>query len=152
STAQKIPLNVTVSGVVDAEDVDYFAFEAKKGQRVTAEIEAMRLGTTLFDPYIAIVDSKRFELAVCDDSPLLGQDAVVSMIIPADGTYYVMVRESAYGGNGGCNYRLHVGTFPRPLGTFPAGGKLGEEVEVTFLGDAAGEFKQKFMLPATRDD
>src|SRR5262249_13718955 len=33
---QKIPLNVTVNGVVDNEDVDYFAFEAKKGQRVTA--------------------------------------------------------------------------------------------------------------------
>src|SRR5437016_1385469 len=31
---QKIPLNVTVTGVVDAEDVDYFSFEAKKGQRV----------------------------------------------------------------------------------------------------------------------
>jgi len=152
ATAQKISLNVTVNGIVDAEDVDYFAFEAKKGQRVTAEIEAMRLGTTLFDPYIAILDAKRFELAACDDSPLLGQDAVVSTIIPADGTYFVMVRESAYGGNGACNYRLHVGTFPRPLGVFPAGGKLGEEIEVTFLGDPSGEIKQKIKLPAIRDE
>src|SRR5437660_10688001 len=47
---QKIPLNVTVQGVIQTEDVDYFAFEAKKGQRLTAEIEAMRLGTTMFDP------------------------------------------------------------------------------------------------------
>ena len=31
----------------------------------------------------------------------------------------------------------------------PAGGKLGEEVEVTFLGDPAGPFKQKIKLPAT---
>jgi hypothetical protein len=151
AAAQKIPLNCTVTGVVDGEDVDYFAFEAKKGQRVTAEIEAMRLGGTLFDPYIAILDAKRFELAACDDSALLGQDAVVSTIIPADGTYYVVVRESAYGGNGACNYRLHVGTFPRPLGVLPAGGKLGEEVEVTFLGDAGGEFKQKIKLPANPD-
>src|SRR5258708_14724471 len=123
ATAQKIPLNVTINGIVDAEDVDYFAFEAKKGQRVTAEIEAMRLGTTLFDPYIAILDAKRFELAACDDSPLLGQDAVVSTIIPADGTYFVMVRESAYGGNGACHYRLHVGPFPPPLGGLPPGRK-----------------------------
>src|SRR5207253_1138811 len=82
---QKIPLNVTVNGVIDNEDVDYFAFEAKKGQRVTAEIEGMRLGYTLFDPYVAILDSKRFELAASDDSPLLGQDGAASVIIPADG-------------------------------------------------------------------
>jgi hypothetical protein len=34
----------------------------------------------------------------------------------------------------------------------PAGGRAGEEVEVTFLGDAAGPFKQKFKLPAAPDD
>jgi hypothetical protein len=145
---QKIPLNVTIHGVVDAEDVDYFAFEAKKGQRVSAEIEAMRLGETMFDPYIAILDSKRFELAASDDAPLLGQDGVVSVIIPADGAYVVQVRESAYGGNGACRYRLHVGTFPRPTAVVPAGGKLGEEVEVTFLGDPSGPIKQKVKLPA----
>jgi hypothetical protein len=144
---QKIPLNVTVAGTVDNEDVDYFAFEAKKGQRISAVIEAMRLGESLFDPYIAILDSKRFELAACDDAPLLGQDALVSVIIPADGTYIVQVRDSAYGG-GGARYRLHIGTFPQPTAVVPAGGKLGEEVEVRFLGDPAGEIKQKIKLPA----
>lgn len=146
---QKIPLNVTIHGVVDSEDVDYFAFQAKKGQRVTAEIEGMRLGTTLFDPYVAILDAKRFELAACDDAPLLGQDATVSVIIPADGTYVVQVRDSAYGGNGSCYYRLHVGTFPRPTAVIPAGGKPGEELEVRFQGDAAGEIRQRVKLPLT---
>jgi hypothetical protein len=146
---QKIPLNCTVQGVVDNEDVDYYLVECKKGQRLTAEVEGMRLGNTLFDPYVAILDMKRFELAASDDAPLLGQDAVASVVVPADGTYVIQVRESAYGGNGACGYRLHVGTFPRPLAAVPAGGKAGEEVEVTFLGDAAGPFKQKFKLPAT---
>jgi hypothetical protein len=71
-------------------------------------------------------------------------------VIPADGTYVIQVRESAYGGNGACAYRLHVGTFPRPTAIVPAGGKLGEEVEVRFLGDPAGEIRQKVKLPATR--
>ncbi|MBV9124388.1 MAG: PPC domain-containing protein, partial [Planctomycetes bacterium] len=145
---QKIPLNVTVNGVVTSEDVDYFSFEAKKGQRVSAEIEGMRLGNTQFDPYIAILDRKRFELAAMDDSPLLGQDAAVSVLIPEDGTYVVQVRESAYGGNGNCAYRLHVGTFPRPTAVFPPGGKIGEEVEVRFLGDPGGEIHQRVKLPA----
>jgi hypothetical protein len=145
---QKIPLNVTVSGVVDNEDVDYYQVECKKGQRLTAEIEGMRLGETMFDPYVAILDMKRFELAASDDAPLLGQDAVASVVVPADGSYVIQVRESSYGGNGACRYRLHVGTFPRPTAVFPAGGKLGDEVEVTFLGDPAVPITQKVKLPA----
>ncbi len=143
---QKIALNVTVHGVVQCEDVDYYQVECKKGQRLSAEIEGMRLGSGLFDPYVAILDMKRFELAANDDHALTWQDSVASIVAPADGSYVVMVRESAYTGSGG--YRLHVGTFPRPTATIPAGGKLGEEVEVKFLGDAAGEFTQKVKLPA----
>lgn len=144
---QKINLNVTVHGVADNEDVDHYAVEAKKGQRISVEVEGMRLGTTFFDPYIAILDSKRFELAASDDSALFKQDGCLSVIAPVDGTYTVVVRETSYQGNGGCQYRLHVGTFPRPLAVVPAGGKLGEEVELRFIGDAAGEIKQKVKLP-----
>jgi len=75
-----VPLNTTVTGVVENEDVDYYAVDCKKGQRLSVEIEAMRLGTTLFDPYIAILDAKRFELATSDDSPLLGQDGTCSIV------------------------------------------------------------------------
>jgi len=152
ATPQKVPLNVTVHGIIQSEDVDYFLVEAKKGQRLTAEIEGMRLANTLFDTYVAILDMKRFELATSDDAPLLGQDAMASIVVPADGTYVVQVRESAYGGNGACAYRLHIGTFPRPQAVVPAGGKRGEEVAVRFLGDPAGEFAQKVKLPATPID
>ncbi|HWG42333.1 MAG TPA: PPC domain-containing protein [Gemmataceae bacterium] len=152
ATPQKIAMNVTVHGIIQSEDVDYFLVEAKKGQRLTAEIEGMRLGNTLFDPYVAIMDSKRFELATSDDAPLLRQDAVASIVVPADGTYVIQVRESAYGGNGACAYRLHVGTFPRPQAVLPAGGKRGDEVAVRFLGDPAGEFTQKIKVPTTPTD
>ncbi len=148
---QPVAMNVTVSGIVQSEDVDYYVVDAKKGQRIAVEVEGMRLGTTLFDPYVAILDSKRFELASADDSPLVIQDAVASAVAPEDGQYIIEVRESAYGGNGGCNYRLHVGTFPRPTAVYPAGGKLGTEIEVKFIGDAAGDFAQKFALPAQPD-
>lgn len=145
---QAIALNSTVHGVVTNEDVDYYVVEAKKGQRIAAEIEAMRLGDTLFDPYLAILDSKRFELASADDTPLVKQDGAVSVIAPEDGQYFIEVRETAYGGNGNCRYCVHIGTFPRPTGVYPAGGKVGEETEVRFLGDASGEITSKFKLPA----
>ncbi len=101
----------------------------------------------MFDPYVAILDAKRFELAAADDTPLAIQDCVASAVAPEDGKYIVEVRESSYGGNGNCRYRLHVGNFPRPTAVYPAGGKIGEEIEVRFIGDAAGEFTQKYKLP-----
>ena len=145
---QPVAFETTVVGVVQNEDVDYYIVEAKQGQRITAEIEALRLGVSLFDPYVAILDMDRFELVTADDTPLVYQDAVASTIAPKDGQYVIEVRESSYGGNGNCYYHLHIGTFPQPTVAYPAGGPLGQEVEVRFLGDVGGELKQKFTLPA----
>ena len=149
--AQPIPLNSTVHGVVDAEDADHFVVEGKKGQRLSVEVEGQRLGGTFFDPFVAILNDKRFELVTGDDSPNTGQDGGCSVVLPADGKYIVLVRDSSNGGNGACQYRLHVGTFPRPTAVVPAGGKPGEEVEVTFIGDPTGPIKQKVKLPAAAD-
>ncbi len=146
-----MPLNCTINGVVQSEDVDYFAVDVKKGQRITAEIEGLRLGIGFFDPYIAILDARRFELAHCDDSPLLFQDGVCSIIAPEDGRYVIQVRESSFGGGGDSFYRLHVGSFPRPTAVYPGGGRPGETLEVTLLGDPAGPRKQKVTLPPTGD-
>ena len=144
---QAISLNVTVQGVVQNEDVDYFIVEAKKGQRISVEVEGMRLGATLFDPYVAILDAKRFELAAADDTALALQDPAASVVAPADGKYIVEVRDSAYGGNGNCRYRMHVGAFPRPTAVYPAGGKLGDEVDLRYIGDPTGDLTAKVNLP-----
>ena len=119
--AQKIPINHTINGVVKNEDVDYFEFNATKGQRISLEIEAIRLSGPLFDPYIAILDSNRFEVATSDDTELLLQDGTLSTIIPKSGKYFVEVRESSYRGGNNFYYRLHIGDFPRPLIAFPSG-------------------------------
>lgn len=151
-TAQKIELNTTVQGVAKQEDPDYYVCSLKKGQRFTAEVEAMRLGRTMFDAYVAIVDPKGFEIASCDDSPLLRNDAFVSVIIPEDGDYKVLVREAAYEGNDNCEYRVNIGTFPRPKAVFPTGAKPGETVEFKFIGDPAGDFTETVTIPADAGD
>ncbi len=133
--AQAIEQNVTAQGVVTSEDVDYFAVQCTKGQRLSVEIEAMRLGQAFFDPYVAILDSNRFELAAVDDAPLVRQDAVASVTIPEDGTYVIEVRDTGYGGAGNAYYCLHVGPFPRPTSVFPAGGQAGQTVDFRCLGD-----------------
>lgn len=147
--AQAIPLNSTVAGVAENEDTDFYKVEAKKGDRISVEVEGIRLGGQFWDPYVAILNSKKFELATCDDSALLVQDSHASIMAPEDGVYYVEVRDSSYAGNGASRYRAHIGTFPRPKTVYPAGGKAGTEVEVTFLGDVGGEIKQKLAVPNT---
>ena len=145
---QVVANNVTVEGIIQNEDVDYFQIEAKKGDRISAEVEGIRLGDFLFDPYVAILNEARFELSTSDDAALVWQDGIASIIAPADGKYTVQIRESSYGGNGSCYYRCHIGTYPRPFGIVPAGGKPGQHVAVRFLGDIAGEFSREFDLPA----
>lgn len=152
ATPQAIPLNQTVHGRIDNEDVDYFVIEAKKGQRISVEIEAIRLGMTFFDPYIAILNEARFELASSDDNALVWQDSIASILAPEDGKYIVQVRDSAYRGSGASYYRLHVGHFPRPLGIVPAGGRPGEKVKVKFLGDIGGDFEQEVVIPTSPMD
>lgn len=145
---QVIAINSTVTGVVENEDVDHFVVEAKKGERITAELEGLRLGRTFFDPYLAILNSARFELARSDDNALLNQDCLCSIVAPEDGKYVIQVRESAYGGDGNCVYRLHIGNYPRPTAVYPAGGRPGEQLTVKWIGDAGGEFTSQVTLPA----
>lgn len=146
---QKVAINSTIHGVAGNEDIDYFMIEAKKGQRLTAEVEAMRLGSALVDCHVAILDTNRFELAACDDSAFALQDPVASVVAPVDATYIVAVRESSYAGGVNSRYCLHLGEGPRPLIAYPAGGKAGDEVEVKFLGDVRGDITQKIKLPST---
>ncbi len=148
ATPQPIQLGTTVTGVVQAEDVEYFVVDAKAGQRITAEIEGLRLGYTAFDPYLAILNEKRFELARSDDASLVLQDCIASVVAPEDGRYIIQLRESSYGGDGASKYRLHIGSFPRPVGVYPAGGRPGETVDIKCLGDVGGEFTAKVALPA----
>lgn len=148
SAPQPVPMGSTVSGVVQSEDVDYFVVEAKKGDRITAELEGLRLGYTFFDPYLAILNAERFELDRSDDAALLRQDCLCAAVAPADGKYIIQVRESAYGGNGSCKYRLHVGRFPRPTAVLPAGGRPGEALTVRWIGDPAGDWTEQVTLPS----
>ena len=144
---QEIPLGSTVNGAVSSEDVDYFLVNAKKGERVSVEVEGLRLGESFFDPYVAILAPNRFVLAADDDTTLIRQDAAAVIVAPEDGPLIVEVRESAFGGSNRCRYRLHVGEFPRPFGVFPPGGQPGQNIEITWLGDPKGEWKQQVALP-----
>src|SRR5690606_29182845 len=121
---------------------------AKKGQRISLEVEGIRLGYTIFDPYVAILDKDRFEKAFSDDTILFRQDGYCSFVAEYDGDYYVMVRDSSYRGAGNYYYRVHVGSFRRPDVVYPAGGRLGSSQKVRFIEKDAS-FEEEVKLPET---
>lgn len=143
---QVLPINCTVMGSVANETVDRYVVQAKKGQRLSVEVESMRLGQAFYDPYVAIIDTKGFVLSRSDDTPLFVQDCFASATIPEDGTYTVEVRETSYRTLG--LYRMHVGAFARPTAIYPAGGQTGQELMVKFIDKATGDFSQSVKLVA----
>jgi hypothetical protein len=145
---QAIPLGTTVHGIVTNEDIDCFAVELKKGQRLAVEVEGMRLGSAMFDARFSILDANQAVLAVADDASATQQDPILSLVAPEDGRYVVQLRESSYGGSDAARYRLHIGSFPRPTALYPAGGRAGDKMKVTFLGDATGQIEREIDVPA----
>ena len=143
---QTVPLNVSVAGVTEAGGVDNFAVTLKKGERLSAEVEGIRLGGELNDTAISVFGPDGKQLASVDDTPLFRQDPLVSLIAPVDGVYVVQVRESNYGGGDNHRYVLHIGTFVRPAAVFPAGGQAGTEVKLK-LFSGAGDLTQTLKLP-----
>lgn len=125
SSAEKIELGTTVSGVIARQDADYFTVALQAGQRLSVEVEAMRLGN-FFDSVITLYDGDQNEIAVCDDTEIHRQDGFLSIAAPADGDYFVMIRDAIYDAGKLSFYRLHVGDFDRPNLLFPAGGKAGQ--------------------------
>ncbi len=152
--AKPVPLNSTVEGQIlpgPDMDRDFYRIEVEKGQRISVEVEAARLGTLHFlgenDLAGRILDGEGKELAKNDDSALYVQDPVLSILAPRTGTYFVEIAQQIYQAPRQAWYRAHIGTFSRPTGVFPAGGQAGETIDAKILGDPAGERREQIRLP-----
>lgn len=143
---------VTIAGEIEGADIDCFRFELEMGDRLSAEVEAMRLGGQFLDAFIDVVDPQGEVVASCDDTPLLKQDPIVSIVATANGTHTVRVRDAAFDGEYGSRYRLHIGSFARPTISYPCGGPAGEPTDVVMLGDACGKFSSTIYVPKSAGD
>ncbi len=153
SAPQPIAINTTVEGIVLSEDVDHYQVELKAGQTLNVEIEGIRLAYSLnnaniLDPFIAILNEGRFELSSSDDSAFLQQDGVCFFTAKEDGKYTILVRESSFGGNAISGYRLHIGTFPRPVATIPGGGVPGSMLNAKLIGLDGSAQDASVQLPS----
>jgi len=135
ASAQRLKLPLAVDGQTDELACDYYQFDAKKGQRVSVEVVANRLGSSL-DPVARLLDARGKELVYCDDDPAVGSDSRLRFAAPATGQYIIELRDMSYQGGAKYRYRLRVGNFPLASAPFPLGVRQGALAKVTFLGRA----------------
>lgn len=160
ATAQPVPLNTTVRGRMTSTqvaDVDLYKVSSKAGAHLSVEVDSTWISDKFyadneFDLTVRILDATGKELLRNDDSALHIQDPIASIITPADGDYYVEIKQRLMKGADRVNYIASIGNQPRPLAVYPAGGKAGETLHATLLSDPAGPVKTAISLPPEAGD
>jgi hypothetical protein len=154
--AQRITPPVIVDGRIDRPgDVDYFAFPAKKDDKLVMQVQARRLGSPM-DSVLTLYDGKRNQVAENDDwnDPLEAilahnADSRILYTFPAAGDYYLRLRDIQGKGGEEYAYRL-VLDVPHPdftLRIAPDNPRLGvgDTAAITVAAvrhdDFAGEIK-----------
>lgn len=146
-TAQPLELDCTVDGRIDSERTDWFSLDLDAGATVTVEVEAVRLGVADIDPHLEVFGPDGALLLRADDSPLGRNDPVARFTAAAAGVHHLALRDVTWGGSSAATYRMHVGTFPRPIAVMPLGGRPGETVTARLLGGDEHATVQ-FVVPA----
>lgn len=129
-----IPLDCTVDAELAPSTTDRYRVSVAAATAVTCEIEAQRLGFAAIDLALAVLGPDGVELAANDDNAFAHKDPWLQFHAAVAGDYEVRVRAATAGEADRGVYRLHVGTFARPVAVLPAGGQPGERLRATLLG------------------
>ena len=109
-----------VNGRIDQpDDCDVFSFEGRGGDKIVAEVYARRLNSPL-DSLLELTDAAGRQLAINDDFEDKGAgllthqaDSRLSVTLPADGQYYLYLRDEQHKGGPEYAYRLRISP-PQP--------------------------------------
>jgi hypothetical protein len=131
--AQEVEVGSALIGVLQALDVDDFRIKGKPGQRLTLDLEARRVGTSI-SPVVTVFSASGAAIAQGREMRGGDGDCRMTVVLPDDGVCVVQVRDNVYGGNNLAKYRLRVEPTPFATGVFPLGGPKGQTIEVELCG------------------
>jgi hypothetical protein len=137
--AQTITVPATACGRIErAEDVDFFQFTAKAGQRLVFHVRCMRLQDRIHDlqthadPIISLRNASGTTVATADNhfaaDPLLGHTFTEA------GEYFLEVRDVRYQGNTYWEYAIEIGERPFVQTVHPLGIAAGRTTKVEPVG------------------
>lgn len=108
ATAQELPLNSVCNATVAERSVDYYTFQAKKGQRLVVDCATRGIDSKL-NATVIIADAAGRDLLV------ERRGGVLDFAVPKDGGYVIKIHELTYKGGPAFYYRL--GLREQPAGT-----------------------------------
>jgi hypothetical protein len=128
----EVKLPVTINGrIFPRENVDVWTFQARRGQTISCEVTAARLGSPL-DARLEIRDPQGRPIAENDDH--FGADPFVRFTAPSDGRYQVRIHDTQFHGGPAFVYRLTITDGPQIDRTYPLGGRRGSAVKLEMEG------------------
>ena len=129
---EHVTLPVTINGrIFPREDVDIWTFEAQKGETLTCEVMAARLGSPL-DSRIEIRGPNGQPIAENVDA--FGADSFVAFTAPEAGTYECRIHDIEFGGLQHYVYRLTIRKGPYVRSAYPLGGRRAGSVQLALSG------------------
>jgi hypothetical protein len=114
------------------------AFAGKKGELLVAEIEAQRLGA-MIKPVLRLLDARGTQLAYSPPLRAIGNDARLSLTLPADGTYTLTIHDQLYRPASPSHFRLKVGALQSADQALPLAVTKGTKGSLKFANSAITE-------------
>lgn len=145
--AAKVVFPSVINGRILPGDVDHFAFDARKGMKLTVAVAARELTPYLadavpgwFQAVATLYDEKGREV-VSKSGFAHRPDPLINLVVPADGRYVLQIRDSISRGREDFVYRIMIGEIPCLTEQFPAGGQIGSRVPVRVSGWNLADFE-----------
>jgi hypothetical protein len=143
----EVKLPVTINGrIFPRENVDIWSFEAKKGQEISCEVYAARLGSPL-DSRLEVLDPQGKRIAENDDT--FGADSFVRFTAAVDGKYQVRIHDINFRGGQAYVYRLTLTAEAYVDRAYPLGGRRGSKVKFELAGQGLPKDPVEIALPSS---
>jgi len=128
---QRIPVPCTANGQIAPGEVNWYRFQARKGQRLVLSTAARQLIPYIadavpgwFQPVLAVYDTNGRELAFNDDFRFK-PDPTLVFEVPQDGEYRFSITDAIFRGREDFVYRVTLGELPLVTSIFPLGAQAG---------------------------
>ncbi len=126
---------LALSGAVPAGGVLRTQLNGKKGEVLSLDLEAQRLGAAV-KPILRLLDPRGTQLAYSPPLRTLGGDSRLTTTLPADGTYTIELHDQLYRGANPNHFRLKVGKLQFADQALPLGVTKGAKTMLRVANSA----------------
>ncbi|WP_425614452.1 hypothetical protein NA78x_004320 [Anatilimnocola sp. NA78] len=131
-------LPVALTGNLPATQSLKASFAGKKGDVITLDVEAQRLGAAI-KPVVRLLDARGTQIAYSPPLRTVGGDARLTSTLPADGTYIAEVHDQLYRPATPSHFRLKIGKLQYADLALPLAVAQGSKASVRLPGSSLTE-------------